>query len=654
MRHAPSRGCLRRAIGAAIALSTGATSCLERPVTTPCPEGQRGLSEVIQNSSIEKLDLLVAVDNSGSMEENQANIMAQLGPLIDQLTNPRCLSRSVPGGGALHECSASNPDDVPQYPAVQDVHVGVITTDLGTPGFRVAGCDDTDRGDDGRLNPIRNGFAMQAHLPWAPRRPDAAAAPPGFRPAACANDINQFPSFITFCSNAADLSCDVAGANATTRDPLVFADWFKCNAGIYVNGCGLEAQLESVWRALIQNDARAIPGNAAPNAGFVREDALLAIVMLSDEEDGSVRDCDHDNGFSAAMGGSCTDAKDVYDTASGAWADATNLDLRFYRYTPGDARDPTWNLDRYVNTVPATPANAATRWNKDLLSLKPGHPERIIFAAIAGVPLNIQTTISGGNTVINWDSLLGAPGPRGADDFYGRDSRTAAAGMQQTAGPFSMRAANMDPACAHVVPACRREGSTYDPSASCSSSQYMAFPSRRIVEIARRFDEAPLCNGQPCRSGVVTSICSTNFGAAIRLIVQRLSKRLLSRCLARVLERSTDSAGDDRVPCVALEALPLGMTACDPARGRRVPALPEDRTWISHDGVRTVCEIDQLATDPVTRAPVSEGPGWYYDTAPDPQNPTCGQRFSYTREATPGFGTEVRFECVQDTATRCR
>jgi hypothetical protein len=644
-------GGVRSALAVVGAMGAVALGCLDRPVAAVVPVVQSGVSEVVKNEGVEKVDLLMVVDNSGSMAENQANIMAQLGPLIDQLTNPPCISRSTPGGGTPHTCMAGNMDDVPAYPAVKDLHVGVISTDLGTPGFMVPGCDDTDRGDNGLLNPIRSGFALQTHLPWAPRRPNAVTAPAGFRPAACNNDINQFPSFITFCSNAADMSCDVPGMNASTRDSAVFADWFKCNAGIFINGCGLEAQLESVWRALVENDARAVPGNTSANAGFLREDALLAIVMLSDEEDGSVRDCNHDNGFSAAAGGSCTDAKDVYNTASGAWAHPTNPDLRFYLYTPGDSRDPNWNLDRYVNTVPSTPANQATRWNRDLLSLKPGRPERIIFAAIAGVPLNIPTTMSGMNTVINWDSLLGAPAAGNPNDFLGRDSSMSTSGMQETAGPFSMRAANMDPMCSHVVPACRRQGSTYDMTRPCSNAQYMAFPSRRIVEIARRFDEAPLCGGQACRNGVVTSICSTNFGAAMRTIVQKISARLQGKCLPRVLQVTPDSAGNNTVSCLVREILPVGTATCDTTRGRRVPELEADRTLVDAEGTHTVCDINQIATNPMTMSPISTDPGWYYDRAADPQNPTCTQRISFTGSGAPGPGTTTRLECIQSVGT---
>lgn len=475
--------------------------------------------------SLDTVDLLLMVDNSGSMRDNQRNIMAELGPMIELLTDPPCISRSTRGGGTPHRCDRNNPDDVRQFPTVTDLHVGVVSSDLGTPGSMVPGCENSPRGDDGRLNPIRNGDALAEHLPWAPRSPSAITAPVGFRPAVCDNNRAQFPAFIGFCSNGADPTCDQPGAFASTRDATEFTSWFRCNAGLFVNGCGLESQLEAVWRGVVGHDARV--GASSPNAGFIRENALLVLLVLSDEEDGSVRDCTQDQGFSAQSGQPCRDARSVYDGSSAAWAGGASgsLDLRFYMGVPGSTQDPTWGLDRYYNT---RPTSTPSRWTRDLLSLKPGHPERVIFAGIAGVPIEIPTMPGVGTqpSQILWDRLLGTPGVD-PNDYNARNHASSMEGTQATAGPFSMRQANLNRTCNHVVPACRRAGSTYDPDRGCAAFQYQAFPSRRIVEIARRFDRFPACGGQPCRNGIVTSICAPEFSRALRVITTRIQERLI-------------------------------------------------------------------------------------------------------------------------------
>ena len=204
-------------------------------------------------------DLLFVIDNSGSMAANQANLSRNIADFF----------------GALGAEAVS-------------LHVGVISTDLGTPGSTVPSCSNSDVGDDGLLNPIRNGQAIRSHQPWT-------TAPAGVRPARCMTVPTQYPSFLTF--------------DAATSDPMAFRDDFVCNAYLSVGGCGLEQQLESLYRALVVRNPREQPGNTDPNAGFVRPDAVLGIVMFSDEEDGSVRDCRY-----AESGVPCTDGIGVFDS----------------------------------------------------------------------------------------------------------------------------------------------------------------------------------------------------------------------------------------------------------------------------------------------------------------------------------------------------
>ncbi len=592
--------------GAKTALAVAATvgtiffGCIDRPTKLVTSITQSGVSEEVTNDGIDRVDLLLMVDNSNSMRENQSNIMMQFSLMINTLTTP-------PLDAMGH----------PLYPPVKDMHVGVVSSDLGTPGSSVPGCANTDLGDDGLLNPIRFGQALARHEPWT-------SAPPTFgRPADC-TDPNQFPSFITF--------------DSATTSPTTFTHDFQCNAGLYVNGCGLESQLDAVYRALIIHDARESATNTSPNAGFVRDNALLAIVMLTDEEDGSVRDCRFANGTACDGAG----AIDVYNPASTAWSGA-DLNLRFYTYTPCTAQDPTWPVSRYID--PANPTAG-------LLAVKPGHPERILFAAIAGVPLNVPTIGTGDTQRIDWNGLLGTPSASGADDFCGRD--TSMLGAQTSAeGPVSMMQNNPDPNCAtRVVPACRRQGTTYMPTACTADLQYFAWPSRRIVEVARRFDESPICNGSACNNGLVTSICSNDYAQAMQQIVKKIQSRLTGACLPRVLQTTPDTAGNNTVQCLVRETLPEGVDMCDPALGQQDPpnesGVPTPTHVMVGDVSRRVCDIDQVPTDPTSNAPIAGQIGWYYDTAVDPSNPNCAQRISFQPEtAAPAGGSITRLECIQ-------
>jgi hypothetical protein len=444
--------------------------------------GLAGVGRGMPLHPTEKLDLLVMIDNSGGMREKQAKLMRAFGTLLNTLTNPP--DTDADGDGY--------PDVVP----VRDLHIGIVSSDLGTAGSSVPGCQNGDRGDDGRLNPIRFGGAMAEHLPWIPRGGDPA--PADVRPRDCVTR-DEFPLFIAFDSGTA---------------PGQFEHDFRCNAGLDTGGCGLEQPLESVWRALVWHDAREREGNPGANAGFLRDDAVLAILLLTDEEDGSVRDCRFARGDACAPAGG-GQAIDVFELSSNRWASSFDLNQRLYLYESCGAQDPTWQLDRYVD-----PYNLSRGW----MGLKPGHPERIVFGAITGVPLGTGAT---GTT--DWDALLGTPGGVGPDDFCARNSTTAVERMS-TEGPISMRQANPDPDCPmRVVPACRAEGTTYDSAnPTCASNeQPFAWPARRIVEIARRFDQSPMCNGAPCHNGMVASICGNDFDPALAGFASRIQRRLL-------------------------------------------------------------------------------------------------------------------------------
>ena len=612
-----SRRGFRRAVSivsALTALGGVAAGCLDRPVSAPETKLTSAVQLPVTNNTVDQVDILFEIDNSNSMRDNQVNLARNFGVLIDQLVNPPVDPMTMRR----------------RYPPVKSMHVGVISSDLGTPGSMVPSCANSDVGDDGILNPIRNGAAIRSHQPWT-------TAPPNVRPMRCENRADQYPNFLDF--------------NADTTDAMVFRDDFVCNAFLSVGGCGLEQQLESAYRALVIRNARAgVAGNMDPNAGFVREGAVLAIVLVTDEEDGSTRDCRYaepgdPDGICRAGGRGA--ALDVFDSTNPNWSSA-DLNLRFYMYTPGGQQDPTWPLNRYIDP---------TRPNRGFTSLKPGRPDLVIFASIAGVPINLPQIAGSTDATdpanIDWNTLLGR-NPDGSDGYVG----------MSTEGPISMRQRNPDMNCAtRVVPACRREGSTYAPDACDTTRQYFAWPSRRIAEVARRF-------AVTYQNGAISSICKNDYSDALRQIVQRIQNRLAGRCLPRVLDTTPrlccDAMGQPagcvpaaqanrdggvacvpatptttvQVNCVVRESLPNTVRAsdwCVPARGRRAGG---------RDGNNLeTCLVNQL---PVTigQRPTS-GEGFFYDTTRDEGADACPQRISFTSNAGLAPGASAIIEWVQ-------
>jgi hypothetical protein len=160
------------------------------------------------------LDVLFVVDNSNSMVEEQQALIAGFPDFIEVLEN-------LDGG-------------------LPDVHIGVISTDVGAGPFSDSSC--RLNGDDGAL-----------------RVPDSRCG------------ITTDESFLR-SAPAADGRATNFGGSLTEA--------FGCMAELGVNGCGFEQPLEAVRLAL----------DGGANPGFRRPGALLAIVFLTDEDDCSAMD----------------------------------------------------------------------------------------------------------------------------------------------------------------------------------------------------------------------------------------------------------------------------------------------------------------------------------------------------------------------------
>jgi hypothetical protein len=254
-----------------------------------------------------RVDLLFMMDNSGSLGEEQVSLTMQLPRFVDVLGSGDLDPRDGTVVGA-------------DFPPVTSLHVGVITSDMGTGGFRIPTCDEPNLGDDGILQRSGNtGIGCMAAYPTAFLSYDPGT--PG--------------------SDAASFARDV-----------------ECIALVGTGGCGFEQPLEAILKAVTPSTqppagafdgvfGMGLPGNAdTANAGFLRDDSLLVIVALSDEEDCSARDSDLFNAGSAVYGG--------------------DLGLRCFLH----ASSALHRVTRYV----------------DGLLAQRRFPDRLVFAPIVGIP----------------------------------------------------------------------------------------------------------------------------------------------------------------------------------------------------------------------------------------------------------------------------
>lgn len=179
----------------------------------------------------------VEVGNEGVGDVDLLFVIDDSGSMAEEQAS---LEREIP---RLIEGLTDPPLDAegnPRWSAVQSLQVAVVTTDLGTRGAPVssarvgAACAANEgRGDDGQLR--------------------------------------QSPA----CGPGAVLRWQEGD------DPAEFAARVGCLTDVGTSGCGLEQPLAAAVRGL----------DAAPGATpFPRPDALLAVIVLSDEEDCSLAD----------------------------------------------------------------------------------------------------------------------------------------------------------------------------------------------------------------------------------------------------------------------------------------------------------------------------------------------------------------------------
>tara|TARA_R110002096_G_scaffold436100_1_gene667653 strand:+ start:15304 stop:16617 length:1314 start_codon:yes stop_codon:yes gene_type:complete len=124
-----------------------------------------------------------------------------------------------------------------------NLHIGVVSTNLGA-GTAIAGCE--GNGDNGVLQNTARGD--------------------------CEPPTDRY---------ILDLAESDGGRRTNYQGALV--DAFSCIAELgEAGGCGFDQHLESMRRAL--------DGSNSQNQGFLREDAMLAVILLSDKDDCSTED----------------------------------------------------------------------------------------------------------------------------------------------------------------------------------------------------------------------------------------------------------------------------------------------------------------------------------------------------------------------------
>ncbi len=372
-----------------------------------------------------KLDLLFVVDNSLSMADKQAMFAASIPALVERLVKPWCVGGADPiPPNSDGSCPVNT---LPEYPSVRDLHVGVISSSLGSHGGQVCSSGSEGQDDHGHLiGSLRAGLTTWNDSGFLKWDPDGMANPPGENDSALLAD---------------DMAAMVVAAGQT--------------------GCGFEAPLEAMYRFLIdpeppltvsQVDGVTVASGIddvllAQREAFVRPDSAIMVVVISDENDCSI--IDQGQGWLVGLQvnnstpfqmprATAACALDPNDTCcrSCATNEVTppngcstlaadpqcslgtyypalddSLNLRCYEQKRRFGFDLLWPLSRYVNglSTPSVPNRAGDAVDNPLFS-GGRDPSMVMLTVISGLP---------------WQDIAVDPDPSADLDFLSTEQLTA-------------------------------------------------------------------------------------------------------------------------------------------------------------------------------------------------------------------------------------
>lgn len=255
-----------------VAASSG--GCLNRPIEPVEPRTTSTIVERITQTGVDKIDIVLAIDNSSSMDDKQAILAAAVPDLVDRLVNPLCVDKD--GNPAATQPASPTADCGTgfdrEFKPIVDINIGIVDSSLGADGADQCSDTDTTRNNNDHGHLVTRGqMGMAATY--------------------------QNKGFLAWDPNSK--------RGGTTDQAKLKADLTDLVIGTGQIGCGYEHQLESVVRFLVDptpygqldKGSGGIPPVTPSGTDqtvlqqrkdFLRSNSLLAIIMLTDENDCSI------------------------------------------------------------------------------------------------------------------------------------------------------------------------------------------------------------------------------------------------------------------------------------------------------------------------------------------------------------------------------
>lgn len=460
----PKQSTLRfAALSGAILTLPALSGCLDHPLKPAELDTEQTVRDQIQLNVNKDVDILFVLDNSGSMGEEQANLAANFGAFISVLEDPAVKA---------------------------NYRLGVTTTDNGNP--------------------------------WCPGTTPEAGA---LVYQSCTDRLTQFTNQQgtvnvenIACTNNCSLSSADLGIGTTNGGPWLeniegttnlpdgvsTTQAFQCVAPQGINGCGFESQLEAMNKALIRFDT---PDDEA--FGFKRENALLAIVQVTDEAD-----CSYNNAWVSIFEQSGNkafwwDQTATFPTSAVCWnagvacsGDPTNYDCT--------AQDYDVNGNPIPNGDPGAADNAVL------------HPLSRYISRVQGIE-NQKKEINPGQEVIV--ALIGGVGDNGQPSYADSADQTFMSDFG--IGPGCQAPIETATPCTTATQAtdCAGIGNAQcSPNGQCLEAQ-TAVPPVRLAEFTENFT-----------TDNMFTVCSNDYAPALEAIASAIEDQLRPACYTECVQ----------------------------------------------------------------------------------------------------------------------
>ena len=236
-------------------------------------------SEVPEQAHADKIDLLFVIDDSGSMRDKQMILAQAMPDLVDRLTNPLCVDPVTLAPVNQQPLDAQSPcpgESLREFNAVQDIHIGVVSTSLGGLGAPFCGAGySRARADGGHLIAPRSAAGAAEgppYLAWAPTQKRSTEQ--------AQRDADQLRESVRQLVLLGEGGCPYESPLEAMYHFLIDPEPY---AEISIAECGLGsapqpcAVLSGADQELLRE-----------RHSFLRYDSLVAVLMLSDENDCSL------------------------------------------------------------------------------------------------------------------------------------------------------------------------------------------------------------------------------------------------------------------------------------------------------------------------------------------------------------------------------